>query len=677
MNDALARTLLCRVVPYPYESLESLRVRTALANGYADSGVLDVLCRQLMPQSQRDTVHMPTCQETYAAIAHLLGIDDQVVYHACGQHFAPIIALPGSAVDVVQFSGGGSGVVIAPTVLYKHVRGMTVAQFCPRCLVGIPYHRVDWLPAATTACLQHYCLLVDRCAQCEQLIHIHDIVQDRCARCKMRLSTMTPINISHDSFGLYAQAVLQSWFASTATIPTPISEQLLQLSAATLYGLIDGLRCGISACGSDWTFMHGLEIGGTCVSFSGSSSTRRLPSNIAYCRYATSLKGVLQWPQGLYNLLDAYHSYVQRSGQQQNTPAPFSPAWVDRQWPSSAFDFVRTALRSYQRGREDSQRAMKQRRSVPQRSLPSRQIPAPQRCPKHESSEYFTVGHAARSLGTSRDAIQRLIGQQILVQERQSDGTAVVRSREVQAILQQLRGALSLEDVARHWGVSSSLVKELIVLGLLHHNHHALMVSLLLKKLHQPAVAEFLTSVAKHVKRTARCREVRVDLQTASTMVAAGGLSSAGLLKLVVDGHLPAYGTGEPWPISHLCFAEADLEQCLRRVQSSGPWMSIDELRCRMHVHDNVVDWVRMGLLIPIVQYGNIYYFRRDAGEQFLRTYMDVHEVARLLGLSRVDIIARIDEGRLRPIWGPGIEMHRQFLFRRSRLLKYYWWVDS
>jgi hypothetical protein len=58
---------------------------------------------------------------------------------------------------------------ILPLGIYHRTRRRAGTQWCPECLSsdGDPYYRKRWRLAFTTACLDHHCILHDRCEDCQ------------------------------------------------------------------------------------------------------------------------------------------------------------------------------------------------------------------------------------------------------------------------------------------------------------------------------------------------------------------------------------------------------------------------------------------------------------------------------------------------------------------------------
>lgn len=69
---------------------------------------------------------------------------------------------------------GTLGWILSAQIFHRRRMGHA-QQFCPRCLAGdeLPYFRKTWRVALKTFCIQHDCMLVDRCPGCGEGVAFH------------------------------------------------------------------------------------------------------------------------------------------------------------------------------------------------------------------------------------------------------------------------------------------------------------------------------------------------------------------------------------------------------------------------------------------------------------------------------------------------------------------------
>jgi hypothetical protein len=111
---------------------------------------------------------------------------------------------------------------ILPTNYFSDVPPLFGLQFCPLCLLEVPYFRRAWRLAFITLCERHHVLLLDRCTQCGspinvlkssykrgRVLSVSDIT--KCYSCNFNIihaiPTPIPRNLPQDEFVLQGQLV--------------------------------------------------------------------------------------------------------------------------------------------------------------------------------------------------------------------------------------------------------------------------------------------------------------------------------------------------------------------------------------------------------------------------------------------------------------------------------------
>ncbi|MGE0999730.1 helix-turn-helix domain-containing protein, partial [Bacillus sp. Gnz1/3] len=57
-------------------------------------------------------------------------------------------------------------------------------RFCPLCINNFGYHKRIWQMNYVSVCLEHQIYLVDKCLQCKQKLHLHELLRQGCNNCK-------------------------------------------------------------------------------------------------------------------------------------------------------------------------------------------------------------------------------------------------------------------------------------------------------------------------------------------------------------------------------------------------------------------------------------------------------------------------------------------------------------
>jgi hypothetical protein len=345
-------TLVVRTAILPGESLPSLLIRLARLNYYATPDTLSQLLLegvvdQVLP---RDRAVFPRQAETYQRLAKLTGICIPDLYAASSHHFAPTLTLPGIPMKLLKLGGDMTGPFLSLALTAKQLRPAHAGQFCPICLKDAAYHRLVWMPIAVSTCLEHSCLLEDRCQQCNEPVSIREIVETRCRKCKGELTEAEVIALN-DDMGLLFQHIFQSWFMKNDTYNIT-SFLLPEQAPRVLYRVVDGLQWATRVlAGVEWSYLHRIGIDPVNPIFHQNGVEHTITTYESYLLYTTAGKAVMNWPEGFYEFLDAYRSAVQHVKPHNGGPKAdlgnLYTQWLQDYWRHSEFKFVHKAFEQY------------------------------------------------------------------------------------------------------------------------------------------------------------------------------------------------------------------------------------------------------------------------------------------------------------------------------------------
>jgi hypothetical protein len=82
-------------------------------------------------------------------------------------------------------------------------------KYCPACVQTVNHHQVKWAFAPVTACLEHHCLLIEKCQCCNQFISMVSLMRGRCEKCHFQYKQASPIYIKQDSMLYRSQVEIQ------------------------------------------------------------------------------------------------------------------------------------------------------------------------------------------------------------------------------------------------------------------------------------------------------------------------------------------------------------------------------------------------------------------------------------------------------------------------------------
>ena len=415
---------------------------------------------------------------------------------------------------------------------------MSAAQFCPMCLKQAAYHRLIWTPLATSVCLEHTCLLLDRCQLCNRQVTARDIVNAKCNGCGANLSCAE--SVQADEFGLLAQRVIQAWFSRhTPSLPdTFIPEELPRV----LYRVVEGLRyIAQQLAASDWPLLHTLPFQpkGQMVNYTvGSSALSPVQS---YCLYTTAFKGIVNWPTEFYRLLDAQrlHDVVKiRGSKMKEDLGSLYSLWYGFHWKiHPAFAFVQNAFDEY---------LAEHYGSVPSSSHWDRVCRRPDLA---EKFGFVSLRQAEKTDGVSAWTIQRLIGTgklkvHILYDDAYRIKDELVNKEDLMRLQSRLTPLLSLNEVVQILGVAEEVVSELVRMGILaieygrsrrfhYWKFRDQELRVFLSKIKNSPLVRMLDGLES--------KNAIMTLDNASHMLEVVGLNAASTLQRVAEGKLRAY----------------------------------------------------------------------------------------------------------------------------------------
>lgn len=545
-------SLLIRSPLLPNESLPSLLFRLAELNQYDSIVWLEQMVQDR--SGLADNLSRPREPQTYAILSMLTGISADELYTATVHPFATILSLPNNPPNTIALSGRQRP-LLADETSRGHLWLGDRVQFCPACLAESAYHRRYWMPLSTFACLQHRCLLLDRCHQCRRPFQLADLLVGQCGRCQADLCHMLTPDVTNDIIGLSAQAVIQSWWGVTP--PTDLvkqfalPDQLPSILYATLVGLA---RTVIHARGT--MLPHPILENETLV------GDERSPT-IRYAAFTVAFQALMHWPGGFYRFLDAYR---QRTGViTGELTKDFSFLYLsqlEKQWNQPVFSFVQDVFEDFLATHCPLSRPIVLTRRY--REKPSFRDRFP----------YLTNADAGQKLGVSTETVQRLVEIGWLVDFERGEGQPrhwhkrlrIVRRRELTELQDRWHEGLLLEDVVALMGVSAEDVFALWQAGMLSTRQEG--------DQDTPTPLRFdLASIHHFLERLRRHPVLWVDLGDSLSLdeairaLSPHGYNLVQVIQLILQGKLKAnwFAGG----LYHLHVCQPDLQVLLVQRQAS------------------------------------------------------------------------------------------------------------
>ena len=193
----------------------------------------------------------------------------------------------------------------------------------------------------------------------------------RCSNCQADLRRTHVVSIAHDALGILSQQVIQSWF-TVADLPVEVieSSHLPPQSPAALYRLLHLLARQLLNGQAEWPNLP-RPLNGLANSIAAAIDVQRyLTPEQAYFLYRSAFAGLLNWPEGLFRVLDAYGGCDETGTQAPTRPKCLQRVqhdWLATDWHDSPLAFVQHALLDYvlKRHLPLAPRVLKQLKDVP------------------------------------------------------------------------------------------------------------------------------------------------------------------------------------------------------------------------------------------------------------------------------------------------------------------------
>jgi len=587
--------LLRRTSLLPGESLPSLLERLAQLNHYSGTSVLTLLCQaQQAPPLNLDKPACPLFGTTFLRLAHLTQLPAAELWAASAHRFTPTLTPTGGAPTEPPWLNAANQPQALPTLARLHLRPMTTAQYCPVCLQKIPYHQLSWIPVAATLCLEHQCLLADRCPGCQQPVTIADVVRRRCHTCRTDLSAAAAVLVTGDDLGLLAQQVIQFWFAVAPAPTLDAGRQLPPQPPALLYRLLAYLSRRLLSCRVIWpTWPMPVPSLDETTAHIGSRSHRLAP-NQAYELFRATFSALLDWPQGLFRYLDAYGGRARPASPKPRRPnrlGGIQKDWLTPAWRAADNDFCIQTWVDY---------------------LCDRQLPFSVSLVNQlkdvawfvDKTGLWTEQRVAQTLDLPRQDLKRFYPYGPLGPCRwpvELAGATYFDRAKVLAIHQRWQAARgwSLADASCWLGLPESAVLLLVARGLL------LPLAGSAEPSHctfdRQTVIDFFDRVAARVVFPEEDVYGLIHLDEAVRYRSYRAADPATLLQAAMEGILPAYRRHpELFELSHVCFVDIQLIRRRNALPTTLGWVSaLNFARSNNLELKTIQSWVDTGLIQP------------------------------------------------------------------------------
>ncbi len=672
-----------RVAPQPWEDLASYISRLAMEMGYENPGWL------LHPEGVVSSVQpFNLCllrrQTDYHFFEQLLYLSEETLYGLTLHRFAQSMLEPELSHQNV------CGEVQRPLLLSRYVfqtffHPYSATKVCSKCLEQKPaYSRLYWSVLPVVACLHHNIFLTDLCPVCSRPIPLLRPSIARCPRCKQgdyREALAIPLSAGESFRGGMALLLDHLGIESiplednaARKCPPP----LIGLLPWQYFRLLDACRCILGPLLPDAPFIQ-----------SDAKVDARLRSHPRHHSALTSLEWSVvistfhwlftDWPDNFFSFLDSFprtKSSRARKRDRERTAGVqrdfglLYEKWLYKRLAHPAFSFLREAFEEYLRVRYTTGEVT--RRLLPFKWTSQEQL---------QERPYMTKVQTRARLGIGEDVLQSLLRQGVLratKMQGKKRSIFLIEKASVEALRQAWRELVPLEDVARSYlGVSKGVVIALEDAGVLLPERGPASDGYKLRLYSRTAIARFEESLLLHAMKVHE--EATEASYSLPVFASKAGLPLIILLEEILGGHLaPIEADGDQLVFQRLMLPKEEIRSFLkdykRRQREEQELLLPQEVAVELGISRRVLErWARLGLIegerLSIAGKKPSLLFRKQALEDFYRSYIFTKEAAELLDIIPQTISKYVSRGRLHPLAGRRTdEGGNRSVFRRTEV---------
>lgn len=635
----IAKPLLQRSPLFPGETLQSLLARLALLNHYPSLAVLEEVLQFHWP----DSLDSPSSSSAFERLEQLTDIPAMDLWMASDHGLTP--ALPPTKKNKKQtLSPIQEAMQWIPEPQVQDFHPAKASWYCPQCLEEEAFQRLSWRPAAMATCLQHSCLLVDRCPNCQQAVSILGLVLARCPKCQADLRQAGTISVAEDRWGWTSQATILGWRTNLPLVDpgNGYPERL----PALLCSLAEGLAVGALFL-SESLPSHPLKPAKPLKLYRlNDVRLHALPAEVFWA-YSRALEFMTNWPDEFRTFL--YLVAPEPESNVLGNLGLFYSYWIPTRWKHLDYNFIQEALEDFRR---DHSWFAQMASSVP---VPFAQVPC-----------FARLKEAAAILNIPENALIRL-GQIGLVTEIFSPAekltTRFYRRSDLRRLKQSWAQPLSLQEACYWLGCSPETILRLtkervlkMIPGSKANMHFA-----------KNDVANFISKVDHYTLFVDGVDDDLVSLADAAQQLSCIHFDEARLLQLVVSHELRSWRSPaqqKSWACNEISFTRKDLDVLMRQNAKEEGWISAENAALDLKIEDEIfLGWIARGLLRPVAFYNGQPYLKQKDFDQFRAEHIFFYEARDLLGISNRRLMGYVRRGNLAPIAGPDLDGCYTYLF--------------
>jgi predicted site-specific integrase-resolvase len=243
----------------------------------------------------------------------------------------------------------------------------------------------------------------------------------------------------------------------------------------------------------------------------------------------------------------------------------------------------------------------------------------------------------------------------------------LVKRDEVLDLKKKWEEGVSISEAAEDLGTSPKIIRQLIrkkklraVRGLEEDGSHTWLIN-------YDSLQILMLQLRLQTRRLEPGK--MIPIITASQILSAYRIKMARIIDSILSGELRAYWAKEAERLDEILILQADVNLMLNDLSARQPLLTRQKIAQRMGVKlDTVTAWVKRGFIVPMEQKRNSMYFSRAEVKRFEHEFVSTEAAAGILQINELTVQSWTRKGRLHPVSGPGVDDRAAYLFHREEV---------
>jgi len=652
MEESQLGIFLRRPELFENESMFSYLFRLTTTNHYDSLKFLISILTRYYKEKVLELSDLPTKNDVNNIFSELLGFSPSTIANSTFQRFNGLVSVEPTYGKVKNWKS-----LLLPNLDDKKcIHIWRKVAFCPYCLQDKAYFRIHWDLHCVTSCLDHECMLIDKCPKCHALLCEEDVINCKCPNCSFDIRDTKPEPISGDPDSINSISILYNWFGISNKDITKYN--LPEDSAPILYRVFSGL-VGIIRANREWNekepmiddYYYSPENYKIIHPFSDNyqQNTRRINH---------AMKVLIDWPNGFYKFLNSFSSFNKRT--EFNVDLGLGLLYsdfIDRHW--ARISFIQSAYNSF----------LLENQPVHYYGY--------EKTPRHQNNpslvdnfQYMDIQSAIQKLfihPSQLNNLQKSGYLEMKESEWKNMGNYIYYKKDVMTLAQKRNNSVNLFQASELLGTEDQTVLGLVNQGYLEAVGGKTIDGAQNWLITLDSIHSFIEKIELVAKKTV----INSNFQTLGALAKKTsilGTSMVDLINYALNDEIHAF-TSENGVSSFqdIFFSPDTYFKIKQLLLTKNHWITLKSFAKAVNVKPStVLKWRRSKLIKPVVDSRSICFFSQDTLTQFQNEFITSNQASQILGIGPLTVQKWARNGRLTPISGSEIDSCHDYRFKRS-----------